>query len=98
MFVRKKKNASGSISVQIIAKKSSKYKVVETIGCSKDEKEIEELVKIAQQRIKEIEPNLFDYIEYNENKNRLKSDNVRIIGDELVFGKIFKDLGCLNLD
>ena len=98
MFVRKKKNASGSISVQIIAKKSGKYKVVETIGCSKDEKEIEELVKIAQQRIKEIEPNLFDYIEYKENKNRLKADNVRIIGDELVFGKIFKDLGCLNLD
>ena len=98
MFVRKKKNASGSISVQIIAKKSGKYKVVETIGCSKNEKEIEKLVKIAQQRIKEIEPNLFDYIEYKENKNRLKADNVRIIGDELVFGKIFKGLGCLNLD
>ena len=45
MFVRKKKNSSGSISIQIISKKNGKYKLVETIGCSKDKFEIEELVK-----------------------------------------------------
>jgi len=35
--VRKKKNSSGSVSIQIIDRKNRGYKVVETIGCSKDE-------------------------------------------------------------
>ena len=97
MFVRKKKNSSGSISIQIISKKKGKYKLVETIGCSKDKFEIEELIKKAKLRIKELEPSLFDYLEYREKKFTLKADNVRIIGDELVFGKIFNDIGCNNI-
>jgi len=97
MFVRKKKNSSGSISIQIISKKNGKYKLVETIGCSKDDFEIGELVKKAELRIKELEPSLFDYLEYKEKRFRLKADNVRVIGDELVFGKIFNDIGCNNI-
>jgi len=34
MFIRKLKNRSGSISVQIISKASGKYKVIKTIGSS----------------------------------------------------------------
>ena len=68
MFVRKKKNRSGSISVQIISKKNGRYKVVETIGCSKDEREIEKLIELGKTRIKEIEPNLFDVVEKEEEK------------------------------
>ena len=33
MFIRKRKNPSGSISIQIIDKSNGKYKVVETIAC-----------------------------------------------------------------
>lgn len=49
MFVRQKKNRSGSVSVQIIFKDkyalgARKYKVVKTIGCSTDPLEIKELV------------------------------------------------------
>lgn len=40
MFVRKKPNKSGSVSVQIIDK-SDGYKVVKTVGCSKDPHKIE---------------------------------------------------------
>ena len=43
MFVRKKRNKSGSISVQIISKEGGKYKVVKTIGSSKDSEEIKRL-------------------------------------------------------
>ena len=43
MFVRKKKNKSGSISVQIIQKDNG-YKVFKTIGSSSDPDEIECLV------------------------------------------------------
>ncbi|YCK90821.1 hypothetical protein ACKGJI_05710 [Sulfurospirillum sp. 1307] len=60
MFVRQKKNKSGSISIQIISKSKGKYKVVETIGCSKNNYEIEKLLKQANERLLELEPNLFD--------------------------------------
>ena len=53
MFVRKKKNSSRSISIQIISKKQGKYKLVETIGCSKDKFEIEELIKKAEYQLRD---------------------------------------------
>jgi len=43
MFVRKKKNRSGVISVQVIDKSSGSYKLVKTIGSSADPKTVEKL-------------------------------------------------------
>ena len=43
MFIRKKRNASGSVSVQIIEKIGRNNKIVQTIGSSKDIDEIEVL-------------------------------------------------------
>ena len=43
MFVRKKKNKSGIISVQVIDKSSGRYKVIRTIGSSKDPDKVEGL-------------------------------------------------------
>jgi len=40
MFVREKKNKSGSESVQIIAKSSGIYRLEKTIGSSRDPSEI----------------------------------------------------------
>ena len=98
MFVRKKKNSSGSISVQIISKNSGKYKVVETIGCCVNKYELEDLLKKANDRLLELEPNLFDFIKYQEKKQKLTNKDMRVIGDELIFGKLFKDIGCTNID
>ena len=95
MFVRKKKNSSGSISVQLISKNNNKYKLVETIGCVKNEDEVEQLLQKAKNRLIELEPNLFDFINYNNQK--LTNKDMRVIGDELIFGKLFKDLGCENI-
>jgi len=58
MFIREKKNKSGTISIQIISKKNGKYKVIETIGCAKDEINKELLISIAKKRLKELEPTL----------------------------------------
>jgi hypothetical protein len=58
MFIRKKKNKSGSISIQIIQKQQGSYKVIKTIGSSKDKKEVERLYKDAQ----EILPRLFNQL------------------------------------
>ena len=54
MFVRKKSNKSGSVSIQIIDKSTCKYRVVETIGSSKDRNKIDFLVGKAYQRISEL--------------------------------------------
>ena len=100
MFVRKKKNSSGSISIQIIKKMNGKSKVVESIGCSKDDKEIEKLYQKALDRIKELEPNLFDAIEQEEEKHQfisLRNDQIVPIGDELFFGKIFDKILSKNV-
>jgi len=43
MFVRKKKNPSGIVSVQIIDKSRGRYHVVKTIGSSSEISEIESL-------------------------------------------------------
>ncbi len=94
MYIRKKRNSSGSISVQIISKKSGRYKVVETIGCSSNQSKIKELYKKAEDRIKELEPTLFDFVEHQDIEYELQNSSVRVIGDELIFGKIFNDIGC----
>ena len=51
MFVRKKKNKSGSTSIQIIQKLNRNNKVVKTIGSSFDDNEIEILYKQAQEAL-----------------------------------------------
>jgi len=51
MFIRKLKNRSGSISVQIISKESQKYKVVKTIGSSKTEEGINLLIYHAKHEL-----------------------------------------------
>jgi hypothetical protein len=49
MFVRKKPNKSGVISIQVIDKSSGKYKLIKTIGSSSDPKIVEQLYKQGKQ-------------------------------------------------
>ena len=53
MFVRKKKNKSGVISIQVIDKSSGKYKLLKTIGSSSNSLEVEQLFQQGQHWIKE---------------------------------------------
>jgi len=47
VFIRRKKNKSGSSSIQIIDKSSGKYLVVATLGCVKDEEQERLLIEQA---------------------------------------------------
>lgn len=95
MFIRKKKNQSGSVSIQIIQKQQGKYTVIKTLGASKEEEEIDRLYKQAQESI----PRLFNQITlYDDSPNlprvdELSNDDIRVIGPELVFGRIFNHIG-----
>ena len=63
MFVRKKKNSSGSVSVQIISKNNNTYKVVETIGCGRNEFEVEQFLKNGYKTLFGVEPLEMDEIQ-----------------------------------
>jgi hypothetical protein len=99
--VRKKKNSSGSISIHIVDRTNRGYKVVESLGSSKNEDKIEALYQKALKRVDELENNLFYTSEQNQKREHLidllsqvTTDNFIPIGDELIFGKLFNDIGC----
>ena len=95
MFIRKKKNRSGNISIQIIQKQHGKYVVIKTLGTSGDEEEIDRLYKQAQEAI----PRLFNQITLFDDPvslprvDEVGNDDVRVVGPELVFGRIFDHIG-----
>jgi len=99
--VRKKRNKSGSISIHIVDRSNRGYKVVESLGSSKDSDEIKRLYNKALDRIDELENNLFHFSKINSKKELLKkllseftTQDFIPIGDELIFGKIFDAIGC----
>ena len=98
MFIRKLKNRSGSISVQIISKSTGKYKVLKTVGTSSSEQEIIKFYYLAKQEIERLsnQPKLF----VSENDliveqvfSILNNSSIRTIGPEIIFGKIFDSIG-----
>jgi hypothetical protein len=97
MFVRQRKNPSGSVSIQIIDKSSGKYKVVETIACVKNDKELDFYLAKAENRIKQLNPNLFDVVDFQNKKHRflsIKNKEISIVGPDLIFGYIMEYIGC----
>jgi len=99
--VRKKRNASGSISIHIVDRTNRGYKVIESLGSSKDEKEIEYLYNQALQRIDELENNLLYTAKINEDQKKLEelfsqitTQDIISEGDEMVFGRLFDIIGC----
>lgn len=100
MFLRKLRNRSGSISVQIISKENGRYRVVETVGTSKDPDEVEKLVIEAKDRINypanqtSLFPILSEADAVIENfLEKITNLQVHTIGPELIFGKLFDRLG-----
>lgn len=54
MFLREKRNKSGSVSVQIIQKLRGKYKVLQTIGNGRTEQELTKLNFLGKQEIERL--------------------------------------------
>ena len=100
MFVRKKKNKSGKISVQVIDKSSGKYKVIKSFGSSDNPLVVEDLYKKAQQWIKDY----LGIIEFDFNGKSLANkffDNIEAItvsGTELLFNKLYNQIGFNQID
>jgi transposase len=109
MFVRKKKNPSGIISVQVIDKGSGKYRVFRTIGSSSNEAEVERLYSEGKEWIHSLggQLDLFASDE-KEKQARLeamealhtldKIENILINGTELILDKVFRQIGFDAID
>jgi transposase len=101
MFVRKKINKSGVISIQVISKIRGKSKLIKTIGSSKDELEIKSLIEKGKKYISTYGgQQIFDF---SDSKSKIKSTLEKItthqeIGTNLLLGNIFKEIGFDKID
>lgn len=98
MFVRRKRNSSGSFSVQIIQKVGRINKVVKSLGSSFDKSE---LVILERQALLEIEKmkgqaSLFS----NDRDTNLKSvlsnvsnSEIELVGPDNILGKVYESIG-----
>lgn len=101
MFVRKKKNPSGVISVQVIDKSRGKYRVIKTIGSSTDANTIKELCKQADEwlSVHEDGEDLFKQSTKEQEEafiaeNLLSNiESVLINGIQLILDRIFRLIG-----
>jgi hypothetical protein len=104
MFVRKKSNKSGSVSVQVIDK-SKGYRVVQTIGSAHDPEQIERLVALGERFISRKNKQYFLFpTEQRDNAvvldfvQTLQNRCIRTVGPELIFGRLFDEIGFDAID
>ena len=106
MFVRKKNNPSGIVSIQVIDKSSGKYRVAKTIGSSSDPKEIASLYKEGQKWISDrvnggdiFEDKIAEDEEEQVVRHLLSNvDNVLINGTEKILDRVYKRIGFDEID
>ncbi len=101
MFVRKKKNRSGTISVVVVDKTNSRFKEVKVFGTSDDNAKIEILYQEARNWVVERERglNLFSVhqneVEEHQTVSHLLSniEQVLLNGSQLLLHQVFKKVG-----
>ena len=101
MFVRKKKNRSGTTSVVVVSKDHGKFKELFTIGVNSDSSEIEHLVQKAEKWI-ETQMGLKDIFhnhKLEEQEKRLteevlsRVENVLLNGVQYLLDKVYRTVG-----
>ncbi|WP_194977184.1 IS1634 family transposase [Aquiflexum lacus] len=98
MFVRRKKNSSGSFSIQIIQKVGRINKVVKSIGSSFDEAELDILERQAKLEIERMQGQTFLFS--NDRDSSLKSilsnvgnNEIELVGPDNILGRIYESMG-----
>lgn len=102
MFVRKKPNPSGIISVQIIDKSGGRYRVVRTVGSSSDATEVERLVRLGKEMIARMGGQQvlnFGATSDEEFKKAIGQSlqQVQLLGPEFILGRIFDEIGFAKI-
>jgi len=106
MFVRKKKNPSGVVSVQIIDKSTGKYRFIKSVGSANEPSAIEELIRQGEKWISAHlgEVDMFEHatkqVEEKQVAEYLLSnvENILLNGTQLILNKVFKTIGFDKID
>jgi hypothetical protein len=98
MFIRKNKNRSGSVSIQICEKVKRSNRVIKTVGVAHTTREEELLMELAKTQIERMEGTLWLFVEHDdlvvENfVNQLSSGDFRVVGAERILGRIYQKIG-----
>lgn len=98
MFIRKKLNPSGSISIQLIQKINGRNKILKIIGCATSKQEIEKLVNLARQEMDSLCGQGKLFVSEKETAiekafSSLNNANIRTVGPEIIFGRIYDYIG-----
>lgn len=96
MYVRRKKNRSGSISVQVIDKSSGQYRVVHSLGSSQDISVVVSMEQSGKKWIKEQSGQLSLNFEKGTSVIEEVFSNIEqiyVCGTEKLLGKIFDEIG-----
>lgn len=98
MFIRKNKNRSGTISIQIVQKANRTNKIVKSIGIAKTKREEELLLLLARTELERIQGQQSLFVDHDDLVvdnfvNSIANDHLQIIGTELILGKIYDKIG-----
>jgi len=99
MYIRKKKNKSGSSSVFIVDQSRGEYRVVKRFGVGRTEEELELLEQRANQYLLEIKglaQSLFEEkqdVPVGNYVANLSNEQLQLIGPELVYGRLYDKIG-----
>lgn len=98
MYVRRKINASGSTSVQVVQKHKGRVKILKTIGSSKIAGDIEELYQRAQVEMRTLQR--CSELPFHQNMElqyvadfKSSIQQLQLVGPELLLGKLFDEIG-----
>jgi hypothetical protein len=106
MFVRKKKNRSGTTSVVVVDKRGCQFREVETIGVSSDEKEITEFYRQGKKWISNQcgDQDMFALHEHQLEEKQVTDyllsniENILLNGAHLILDRVFKLVGFDAID
>jgi transposase len=106
MFVRKKKNPSGLISVQVIDKSNGKYRVLKTVGSSMDREVVDDLFKQGKRWIFAHlgEQDIFEQAAKEADEKQVvdfllaRVENILLNGTQLILDKVFNSIGFNQLN
>lgn len=98
VFLRRKKNKSGTTSIQVVESNRYGYKVVKSFGASSDERKLHSFERKARQWIavqrgpmlpfaNDRDDVIFDFM------SSLSNSQVRVHGPELVYGSLYDQIG-----
>jgi|GEM_PF-2301072 len=98
MFIRRNKNRSGTISIQIVKKVKRSNKVIKTVGIAETKREEELLILFAKGKIERFKGTQGLFVEHDDLVvdsfvESIANDHLQIVGPELILGNIYDKIG-----